>query len=53
VGVKSDYWLAQTNMVIEQRNIYTQTLIRRFTVRQSDNNFTAVLWSKQKIVQVK
>ena len=53
VGVKSDYWLAQTNMVIEQRNIYTQTLIHRFTARQSDNNYTAVLWSKQKIVQVK
>jgi general secretion pathway protein K len=53
VGVKSDYWLAQTNMVIEQRNIYTQTLIQRFTARQSDNNYTAVLWSKQKIVQVK
>jgi hypothetical protein len=40
-------------MVIEQRNIYTQTLIQRFTARQPDNNFTAVLWSKQKIVQVK
>jgi general secretion pathway protein K len=53
VGVKSDYWLAQTNMVIDQRNIYTQTLIQRFTARQSDNNYTAVLWSKQKIVQVK
>jgi general secretion pathway protein K len=53
VGVKSDYWLAQTNMVIEQRNISTQTLIQRFTTRQSDNNYTAVLWSKQKIVQVK
>ncbi len=53
VGVKSDYWLAQTNMLIEQRNISTQTLIQRFTARQSDNNYTAVLWSKQKIVQVK
>ena len=53
VGVKSNYWLAQTNMVIDQRNIYTQTLIQRFTARQSDNNYTAVLWSKQKIVQVK
>ena len=53
VGVKSDYWLAQTNLVIEQRNISTQTLIKRFTTRQSDNNYTAVLWSKQKIVQVK
>ena len=53
VGVKSNYWLAQTNMVIEQRNISTQTLIQRFTTRQSDNNYTAVLWSKQKIVQVK
>lgn len=53
VGVKSDYWLAQTNMLIEQRNISTQTLIQRFTARQPDNNYTAVLWSKQKIVQVK
>jgi len=53
VGVKSNYWLAQTNMVIDQRNIYNQTLIQRFTARQPDNNFTAVLWSKQKIVQVK
>lgn len=53
VGVKSNYWLAQTNMVIEQRNISTQTLIQRFSTRQSDNNYTAVLWSKQKIVQVK
>jgi len=53
VGVRSDYWLAQTNMLIAQRNINTQTLIQRFTTRQPDNNYTAVLWSKQKIVQVK
>lgn len=53
VGVKSDYWLANTNMLIDRRNIHTQTLIKRFTSRQSDNNFTAVLWSKQKITQVK
>ena len=53
VGVKSDYWLAQTNMLIEQRNISTQTLIQRFTARQPDNNYTAVLWSKQKIIQMK
>jgi general secretion pathway protein K len=53
VGVKSDYWLAQTNMLIEQRNINTTTLIKRFTARQVDNNHTAVLWSKQKIIQVK
>ena len=53
VGVKSDYWLAHTNMLIDQRNIYTQTLIQRFTTRQTDNNYTAVLWSKQKIIQVK
>jgi general secretion pathway protein K len=53
VGVKSDYWLAHTNMLIDQRNINTQTLIKRFTTRQSNNNFTAILWSKQKIVQVK
>jgi hypothetical protein len=53
VGVKSDYWLANTNMLIEQRNINTQTLIKRFITRQADNNFTEVLWSKQKVVQVK
>ena len=53
VGVKSDYWLAQTNMLIEQRNISTQTLIQRFTARQPDNNYTAVLWGKQKIIQMK
>jgi hypothetical protein len=53
VGVKSDYWLANTNMLIEQRNINTQTLIKRFITRQPDNNFTSVLWSKQKVVQVK
>jgi general secretion pathway protein K len=53
VGVKSDYWLANTNMLIDRRNINTQTLIKRFTTRQSDNNFTVVLWSKQKNTQVK
>lgn len=53
VGVKSDYWLAHTNMLIDQRNINTQTLIQRFTTRQPDNNYTAVLWSKQKIIQAK
>lgn len=52
VGVKSDYWLANTNMLIEQRNINTQTLIKRFIARQPDNNFTSVLWSKQKVFQV-
>jgi general secretion pathway protein K len=52
VGVKSDYWLANTNMLIDQRNINTQTLIKRFTSRQLDNNFTAVMWSKQKFTQV-
>jgi hypothetical protein len=39
-------------MLIEQRNINTQTLIKRFIGRQSDNNFTVVLWSKQKVFQV-
>ena len=52
IGVKSDYWIANTNMLIEQRNINTQTLIKRFIGRQSDNNFTVVLWSKQKVTQV-
>jgi general secretion pathway protein K len=53
IGVKSDYWIANTNMLIEQRNINTQTLIKRFIGRQSDNNFTVVLWTKQKVIQVK
>ena len=53
VDVKSDYWLANTNMLIDKRNINTQTLIKRFTTRQSDNNYTAILSSKQKIIQVK
>lgn len=53
VEVKSDYWLAHTNMLIEQRSINTQALIRRFTTPQSDKNYTAVLWSKQRIIQVK
>ncbi|MBZ1351844.1 type II secretion system minor pseudopilin GspK [Alcaligenaceae bacterium LF4-65] len=53
VEVKSDYWLAHTNMLIEQRSIHTQALIRRFTTPQSDKNYTAVLWSKQRIIQVK
>jgi general secretion pathway protein K len=52
IGVKSDYWIANTNMLIEQRNINNQTLIKRFIGRQSDNNFTVVLWSKQKVTQV-
>ena len=53
VEVKSDYWLAHTNMLIEQRSINTQALIRRFTTPQSDKNYTAVLWSKQRIIQLK
>ena len=53
VDVKSNYWLANTNMIIDHRNINTQTLIKRASTRQPDNNFTSVLWSKQKIVQVK
>jgi general secretion pathway protein K len=53
VEVKSDYWLAHTNMLIDQRSINTQALIRRFTTPQPDKNYTAVLWSKQRIIQVK
>ena len=53
IDVKSNYWLAQTNMIIDRRNINAQTLIKRFATPQPDNNYTAVLWSKQKIVQLK
>ncbi len=53
LDVKSNYWLAHTNMVIDQRNINTQTLIKRFSIQQTDNNYTSVLWSKQKVVQLK
>jgi general secretion pathway protein K len=50
--VKSNYWLANTNMIIDQRHIHTQTLIKRSSTRQPDNNYTSVLWSKQKTVQL-
>lgn len=52
MDVKSNYWLAHTNMIIDQRHIHTQTLIKRSSTRQPDNNYTSVLWSKQKTVQL-
>jgi general secretion pathway protein K len=52
MDVKSNYWLANTNMIIDQRHIHTQTLIKRSSTRQPDNNYTSVLWSKQKTVQL-
>jgi general secretion pathway protein K len=51
--VRSNYWLAHTNLLIDQRNINAQTLIKRFTTPQGDRNFTTVLWTKQKIIQNK
>lgn len=51
--VRSNYWLANTNMVIDRRNINSQTLIKRFNTPQADKNYTATLWTKQKTVQVK
>ena len=53
MDVKSNYWLANTNMVIDRRNVSAQTLIKRFVARQADRNFTVVLWNKQKIIQIK
>lgn len=53
MDVKSHYWLANTNMVIDRRNVSTQTLLKRFVARQADRNFTVVLWNKQKIIQMK
>lgn len=52
IDIKSNYWLAHTNMIIDQRHINTQTLIKRSPTPQPDNNYTSVLWSKQKIVQL-
>jgi general secretion pathway protein K len=52
MDVKSNYWLAHTNMIIDQRHFNAQTLIKRSSTRQPDNNYTSVLWSKQKIVQL-
>jgi len=51
IDVRSNYWLAYTTMLIDQRNISGQTLIKRYATPQSDKNYTAVLWTKQKIVQ--
>ena len=53
MDVRSNYWLANTNMIIDQRNISGQTLIKRFNTPQADQNFTAVLWTKQRTVQIK
>lgn len=53
MDVKSNFWLAHTNMIIDQRHINTQTLIKRSSRPLPDNNYTSVLWSKQKIVQLK
>lgn len=53
IDVKSQYWLANTSMVIDQRNITTRTLIKRSPEAQTNSNFTTVLWSKQKITQLR
>jgi general secretion pathway protein K len=52
IDVKSNYWIANTAMSIDQRNIRFQTLIKRSFTPQADKNFTTVLWSKQKITQI-
>ena len=53
MDVRSNYWLANMNMIIDQRNIHSQTLIKRFNTPQADRNYTAVLWTKQKTVRVR
>jgi len=53
IDVKSEYWLANTSMVIDQRNIITRTLIKRSSAAQVNSNLTTVLWSKQKITQLR
>jgi general secretion pathway protein K len=53
IDVKSEYWLANTSMVIDQRNINTRTLIKRSPAAQLNANYTTVLWSKQKITQLR
>ena len=53
MDVRSNYWLANTNMVIDQRNINSQTLIKRSNTPQADRNYTSVLWTKQKTVQIR
>jgi hypothetical protein len=40
-------------MVIDQRNIMTRTLIKRSPAPQLNSNYTTVLWSKQKITQLR
>jgi general secretion pathway protein K len=53
VDVKSQYWLANTSIVINQRNINTRTLIKKIPVATINSNYTTVLWSKQKITQLR
>ena len=53
MDVRSNYWLANTNMVIDQRNISSQTLIKRFNTPQADRNYTNVLWTKQRTIQIR
>ena len=53
IDVKSQYWLANTSLVIDQRNISTRTLIKRSLTSQMNSNYTTVLWSKQKITQLR
>ena len=53
MDVRSNYWLANTNIMIDQRNINSQTLIKRFNTPQADRNYTTILWTKQKIIRIK
>ncbi len=52
MDIRSSYWLANINMMIDQRNINSQTLIKRFNTPQADRNYTAVLWTKQKTIRI-
>jgi general secretion pathway protein K len=53
IDVKSQYWLANTAIVIDQRNISTVSLIKRNSTPLANANFTTILWSKQKISQLR
>jgi general secretion pathway protein K len=53
IDVKSQYWLANTSIVIDQRNINSVSLIKRNSTPLANANFTTILWSKQKISKLR
>jgi len=52
IDVKSNYFLANTAVRIDKRNISSRTLIKRFFTPQVDRSYTSVIWTRQKTVQV-